>query len=554
MLEVIIACFVSTFVITSYGKFFISLTFSNNFQSNLNISEKGLIGIIVISFLGLLVNFVLPLNQILSSTLFIIGIILGVKYRIYLNKEYLIITSLISFILIIYSNVNRPDAGLYHLPITSILNESKIIIGLTNIHFRFGHGSLIQYLSALHNTFFFNISFLTIPLVTVFSIYIFFIYKKIVFFFKDKNTTLSLLYLIFFVIGIYAFNRYSAYGNDASAHIFYFYFYLKLLEIFLKQNLTIDKFFFLFLIAIFLSTLKVFMIISIIPLLYLFLKIKSKITIFKNLKFYLFLSLFTMFLIKSILISGCMFFPIKNSCFDSLKIFNEAKTIETARVSEAWAKGWPDKKNSNSSFKKFNKDFNWFLTWKNNHLLYIYEKLLPILLFLLITYIYVMTRTNLGNKNYLKLKRDTKFNILFLFLFTGFTVVLWLIKFPLYRFGFSFLITFIVLIFFISIKDKLNYISVDKLRNFFIILVIISLSGLTLKNINRISHDVKVNQVWPNIEAKEKFSKVYLNNKGFYYFSRGKQCMYSNSPCTYYKTENLKFEKVFSYSVYWEEE
>ena len=165
-----------------------------------------------------------------------------------------------------------------------------------------------------------------------------------------------------------------------------------------------------------------------------------------------------------------------------------------------------------------------------------------------------MTKTNVGNKNYLKMKRNTKFNNLFLFLFTGFTIVLWFFKFPLYRFGFSFLITFIVLVFLISIKNKLNYISVDKLKNFVIVLVIISLSGLTLKNINRISYDRKVNQVWPNIEPKEKFSKVYLNNKGFYYFSRGKQCMYSKSPCTYYKTEKLKFKKVFGYSVYWEEE
>ena len=165
---------------------FISLAFSNNYQSNLDISEKGLIGIIVMSFMGLFVKFCTPLNQILSSILFVIGIILGIKYRIYLNKDYLIITSLIGFILIIYSNINRPDAGLYHLPITSILNESKIIIGLTNIHFRFGHGSLIQYLSALHYTFFINISFITIPLVTIFSIYIFFCIKKLFFFSKKK--------------------------------------------------------------------------------------------------------------------------------------------------------------------------------------------------------------------------------------------------------------------------------------------------------------------------------------------------------------------------------
>ena len=294
------------------------------------------------------------------------------------------------------------------------------------------------------------------------------------------------------------------------------------------------------------------MIISLIPLLYLFLKINSKIVIFKSLKFYLFSSLFILFLIKSILISGCVFFPIKNTCLDSLKIFNEKKTIETAQVSEAWAKGWPDKKDSISSFEKFNQNFNWFPTWKNNHLSYIYEKLLPILLFLIVTYIFVITRAKAGKKNILKLNKNIKINNLFLVLFTILTVILWFFKFPLYRFGFSFLITFILLVFLILIKDKLKYISIDKIKNFFILFIIISLSGLTLKNLNRISYDKTVNQIWPNIEPNEKFSKVYLKNNGFYYFSRGKQCMYSKSPCTYYKTEKLKFKKILGYSVYWD--
>ena len=33
---------------------------------------------------------------------------------------------------------------LYHLPYTSILNNEKIIIGLSNIHFRFAHTSIVS--------------------------------------------------------------------------------------------------------------------------------------------------------------------------------------------------------------------------------------------------------------------------------------------------------------------------------------------------------------------------------------------------------------------------
>ena len=46
-----------------------------------------------------------------------------------------------------YSNEYRPDAGFYHIPYIQILNENKIILGLANIHSRFGHVSIIQYLS-----------------------------------------------------------------------------------------------------------------------------------------------------------------------------------------------------------------------------------------------------------------------------------------------------------------------------------------------------------------------------------------------------------------------
>ena len=58
----------------------------------------------------------------------------------------LVITTIISFLLILLSNINRPDAGLYHLPYISLLNENKILLGSANIHFRFGHISL-QYIN-----------------------------------------------------------------------------------------------------------------------------------------------------------------------------------------------------------------------------------------------------------------------------------------------------------------------------------------------------------------------------------------------------------------------
>ena len=116
------------------------------------------IGIIFISFISLILNFFTPLTPLVNSIVYILIIIAyTIKKKFILNKKninFLLISSFVTFLLIIYSNINRPDAGLYHLPYTSIVNENKIIFGLSNIHFRFGHVSILQYLSAINNNFY----------------------------------------------------------------------------------------------------------------------------------------------------------------------------------------------------------------------------------------------------------------------------------------------------------------------------------------------------------------------------------------------------------------
>jgi hypothetical protein len=116
--------------------------------------------------------------------------------------------------------VNRPDAGLYHLPYVSILNEYKIIFGLNNLHSRFGHISIIQYLSALNKNFLFKDNGIIIPLASIASFYyiyfandIFDIYtKKIKISLSSIFTLLILIYISFKLIG------YDNFGNDAIAH------------------------------------------------------------------------------------------------------------------------------------------------------------------------------------------------------------------------------------------------------------------------------------------------------------------------------------------------
>ena len=162
---------------TILGKILVYKIFNNEKSDIIDIS---IIGIIFASIIPLIINFFLPLilknNSIIFFIIFSIFLILRLKLQ---KIDYLFISicSFLSFLIILFDNEYRPDAGLYHLPYIQILNEQNILIGLTNIHTRFGHISIIQYLSAFNLNIFTNKMGIIIPISVIFSfIYLYFIY------------------------------------------------------------------------------------------------------------------------------------------------------------------------------------------------------------------------------------------------------------------------------------------------------------------------------------------------------------------------------------------
>lgn len=138
-----------------------------------NLSRIFIYSLIFVSFLSLMLNFFIPLTKNINSLFLILSLIISYFYRNYfLNLKYLIfiiIISLIVFLLITKSNTFRPDAGLYHLPYISILNNEKIIFGLSNFHYRFGHISIIQYTSAFFNNHIFLSNGIIFPIALLYA-------------------------------------------------------------------------------------------------------------------------------------------------------------------------------------------------------------------------------------------------------------------------------------------------------------------------------------------------------------------------------------------------
>ena len=549
-MDILVFSIITNFVYYSTGYIFLSQTKLNNNSVFLNF----FIGAIILSFIGLLLNFFIPLSPQINSLIYVLIIIIFLlKNKLNFDANiliFLIIASLITFFLLIKSNVNRPDAGLYHLPYISLLNENKIIFGLSNIHFRFSHVSIMQYLSAMNNNFLFFENGVSIPLASLVSFfYVYFFYDVWKVFRNREYPDISKFFSLFILIYIsYKINRYSGFGNDAVGHLSYFY----LISYILKNNLEKINFDKVLLISVFIFINKPMLgLVFFIPLILFFIKNNFKFIKILNPIFSLPTLLLCLWLIKNIITSGCVVFPIKTLCIEKLPWTNIQRISEAQLEGEAWSKAWPDKIEKNISMEEFNKDFNWVKAWSKKHLKYILNIIIPYTIVLSFIIFYVKYRF----KNSIIVKdKDLKIRLALCVVTSLMGTIAFFYIFPIYRYGYSYIISLITLLFLLMIRNILN---IKKNIFVFKFFFIICFAVVITKQIQRISIN-NTNNLWPNIYTldikKNVMSKRKINiENNFYYYlaNKGDQlCMYSRSPCTTYKiTDNIKHIKKYSYSV-----
>ena len=532
----------------------------NKFDDN-SIFFTFLLGTIIISSLGLFLNFFFPLDQLTNSLIYIsIIVIFFFKKKLNIDKKiffFLITSSLITFLLIIKSNVNRPDAGLYHLPFISLLNEHKIFFGLSNIHSRFAHTSIAQYLSAINNNYFFFNNGISIPLASIVSFFYLYFFLDVFNIIREKKTAdvgkiFSLLILIYIA---YKMTRYSSFGNDAIAHLAYFY----LISCILKNNLkeiNINK---ILLISVFIFLNKPMLgLVFFIPLTIFLIQNNLKLFRIINQIFSLPILLLVIWLIKNVITSGCAIYPIKYSCIKKLPWTNIQQIQNSQIEGQAWSKAWPDRLNKEISMKEFNKNFNWLNAWKQKHLKYIINIIIPYILILFIIIVFLkFNSTHTKTSNNRDINRDEKKRIWLALLVSLIGTFSFFLIFPIYRYGYSYIITLISLTFILSIKKnaKVNrYIFLSKL------ILILSIFAFLGKQSQKIIGNVE-NSLWPNIYTFDPNvkKKIYTKQKiqledDFYYYLANKGdglCMYSKSPCTsYLVNKNVKHLKKLNYSIF----
>lgn len=566
MILVFLSFFLSSIYFLLVGSISSRILFNENINEKKNYSELALIGIISSSILAFLINFFISLNRYVNDLLLILPFIILVfnsYLRTNLNYKTLLkislIVAIISTFIISYDNVYRPDAGSYHLPFISIINDNKIIIGLSNLHFRFGHISIIQYLSASFNNHLFLDNGILIPGALIFAFMSLYLLNNI---FDEENNFIALVSFIFLIFIFFRMNRYSSLGNDGPAH--FFFMYLMLLTLNYKRyienyNNFLNK---ISLIGIFIFFNKITMLLGLfVPLFFIF--NKNFLKIYKNKIFIFIILIFFTWIGKNILTSGCAAFPLEQTCFKNLQWFDKSETRRSNAISgrienEAWTKGAPNQ--TEKSFEEYIQTFQWISTWKEHHGKKILKKITPFIIFIFI-FTLLITLTEKSKKLKYFDQRDKIF--WFLIFLNLFGSILWFIKFPVFRYGYGYLIGFFGILY-VFILSKLYEINSHNFNKKIKVVLIIGFVGLLGKHSLRIyqnlNHDISP---WPSIYSdnplliKNEMTPVYQDNIIIYYTPELSMCYYSDlSPCTNmanheFDAKDIKMKVIKNYKKYY---
>ncbi len=486
---------------------------------NLSLGEYGLIGFLFFYFLSLTFHFFIPINDYLIYFLYLILLIFFFKNIgsiLSLNKinNLTVFTIFLVFLLLSITNNHHDDLYIFQLPIINYMQNHKIVFGLINLNDFIGQGhSFYEIMSLFKIPFYENRAYFLLPIIFLnfFVIFLFEILKN------DKNHLVR--YFIYFIIAllIIRFNRSKEYGTDLPILCLLFYIqinffrflYSKDLEFFLKSILA----------SLFCIILKLYGILSIFYL-FAFIPILKKeffVVFYKKRYLFFLTSIFLLTLVKNVFVSGCLFYPLSDICFDKkYASWSIGKEIAEKRNEfyNAQVKGWRSyTKNINDGKfisakdyleKNFIEKFKGLKSDKDS------EKIIAGFV-LIILFICIFS----FSKNKIKVFNLSKFSnyIIVLFLFLPFFI--WFIKFPQSRYGYFSYIS--CLSFYIAFQ-YFNFGEINKrlLTSIFSILLIFLLGKNFLRIHKEINNNVNNYKYYPIKEfRKEDYKTIFINKVQF---------------------------------------
>ena len=325
-----------------------------------------LFGIFLIGSTIVVINFFLPTSSYLTYALLLIFFILS--YKAIIPTKYILKIILINLIIypICLKMTFAVDAGLYHLGYMNQLRTEKIIFGLANIR-SYGFSSFQEYLGSIVFTpnFFFQ-NFIIGSFLSFFCLFL-----------DDlRKTKLNFDNIFFYytLLSLPFLSRYFTINTtltDLSSGLLLvvqFYFAIKIFFLMnIKKEINLENFQIFIILTFLCVAFKGSAVLAgVLFFVVIALSVKSidfmKSAIFKNI--FIFVLIFS-WLLKNIIISGCLVFPITISCFDFIDWNAAFIADEVSKSAMGWHRqpftGWEPLMNSNWFFNYWIKTYDSFI-------------------------------------------------------------------------------------------------------------------------------------------------------------------------------------------------
>ncbi len=538
---------ISILVIISYSQQFKYLFFYKN-KSNLKFKNRDFIyGIFFLTIISYLLNFFFPLKYF-SLIIYIYGlisffyIILLKKILIQINLKSLFFI-IILLIVVSLGNDLLYDSKLYHYQILKYNHEHKIIFGLVNIDPRLAFSSSWhQFISifAFNNVLVSNLNIILYSFVLNEIFDQKFYIKKI-----SKVFLFCSLGFISFYSLIHPKMNGTIFMSIGSPEVDIVGMLMLIFSLYLFLENSKNKYLAIFA-AMMCATTKLSYVGICLLILFVFYKNENLI---KHKKLNLIMIVFAIsYLLESYIQTGCLIFPVKQTCFDSLWFFNSQDLVHLSETLQNWAKDQPYRK-LYSNPENF-ENFMWFKSWFFNY--FIKTSFVQMLLFIFCLNI-------LFAIIYFKLfVTFFKIQKIFLTTITLLSIIFIWFQAPAIRYGYGILLAlpiFFVSLFLIKIDNKyFNYLYNYKIQYIILCLILIKnfnnfhwLDNNRLKVLENLSlKDYVVKKKILNAEEKE--DKIYINKSqnGFCY--NFKQICTSND--SYLKNKTVYIEYKLGYKFY----
>ena len=323
-----IFCF---FSVLGYGILFNKLIYRDKAA---NIGELGFYGFLIIFFISIFFHFFIPLFYWFNLNVLLIGLIISLInirliYNQFSNSSRTILACTLVLLTAILINNTHGDHEWYHLMYVNYLNNFKIVFGLVNIQNSLAHGHGWMDIMGL-----FSLPIVEnkgVSIIALIFFYFFLLYLLI----EIKTTKIKSVKIFSIIVIVFSFatyNKLADFGAEIQPSLIIIILILNIIKI--LENKNIDEMLMKIIFYAFYAVVLRIGSIIILPILFfiLLLNYTSVLKLFyKYLRLYFFLAMFfIIFLVKNFIISGCLYFPIYQTCFDNNKI-TWAVPIEEAR-------------------------------------------------------------------------------------------------------------------------------------------------------------------------------------------------------------------------------